>query len=640
MSFQFGRWNTDGKPVDLDYLEKVKSVIAPYGPDGAGSCIKAGIAILYGAFYTTKESRRETQPHITAPGLIITWDGRLDNRQELIRELPKVLTINSTDVSIVAAAYEEWGSDCFAKLIGDWAVSIWDANSRSLVLAKDPIGARHLYYSIEKDQVIWSTILDPLVLFAGHSFALNEEYIAGWFSFFPAAHLTPYVGIHSVPPSSSVLIREGKHAVTKYWDFDPYKEIRYGTNAEYEEHFRAAFTEAVRRRLRSDCPILAELSGGMDSSSIVCIADTIIARGSAETPRLDTVSYYDDSEHNWNERPYFTKVEERRGRTGCHIDASSLDVFDRDFAVDHFAATPGSVSRPNETAMRYSACIVSGGNRVVLSGLGGDEVTGGVPTPVPELADLLAACRWRSFAHQLKTWALTKRKPWLHLLFGVIRTFLPPSMTIAMNSRRPAPWIRPDFVGRNATAFHGAIPRIHLFGPRPSFQDNLLTLDGLCRSLTMTPLPSSPVYEKRYSYLDRDFLEFLFSIPPEQQLRPGHRRSLMRRALVDMVPPEILGRKRKAFMVRTLATSLSNHWQRLFEKTDSMTCVSLDLIDPDCFKEALQKASDGAEIPTFPLLRTLSLETWLKNVVKRGILQCPQIQVESMHASTLHSVSS
>ena len=58
----------------------------------------------------------------------------------------------------------------------------------------------------------------------------------------------------------------------------------------------------------------------MDSSSIVCMADTIIARGAAETPRLDTISYYDDSEPNWNERPYFTKVEEKRGRTGCHID--------------------------------------------------------------------------------------------------------------------------------------------------------------------------------------------------------------------------------------------------------------------------------------------------------------------------------
>src|SRR6266699_275968 len=350
MSLQFGRWNFDGKPVDRDHLEKVKPVLAPYGPDDAGSYSKGNISILYHAFHTTKESHRETQPHVTSSGAILTWDGRLDNRADLIRQLGDVVTIGSTDVEIVAAACERW-SDCFAMLVGDWALSIWNPNNRSLILAKDPIGTRHLYYSIDKDQVTWSTILDPLVLFAGKTFALCEEYIAGWFSFFPAAHLTPYVGIHSVPPSSTVLIRTGKHTISRYWDFDPDKKIRYRTDGEYEEHFRAVFAEAVRRRLRSDSPILAELSGGMDSSSIVCMADTISARGTAETPRLDTISYYDDSEPNWNERPYFAKVEEKRGRTGWHVDVSpkargekialepSKDVYNRSLA------TPGNDGR-------------------------------------------------------------------------------------------------------------------------------------------------------------------------------------------------------------------------------------------------------------------------------------------------------
>src|SRR6266849_5075940 len=170
MSVQFGTWNLDGKPVDQSYLEKVKPIIAPYGPAEGRSHARTGISILYRAFHTTKESRRETQPHATESGAVMTWDGRLDNRAELIQLLPDVLTINSTDVSIVAAAYEKWGTDCFAKLIGDWALSIWDANLHSLILAKDPIGTRHLYYALDKDQVTWSTILDPLVLFPGKTF--------------------------------------------------------------------------------------------------------------------------------------------------------------------------------------------------------------------------------------------------------------------------------------------------------------------------------------------------------------------------------------------------------------------------------------------------------------------------------------
>src|SRR5262249_26217189 len=157
-----------------------------------------------------KESHRETQPHVTASGAILTWDGRLDNREELIRKAGGVVTAASTDVAIVAAAYDQWGNDCLASLIGDWALSIWSSRTRSLILAKDPIGTRPLYYSVDSQQVTWSTILDPLILFAGRTFSLCEEYVAGWFSLFPAAHLTPYVGIEAVPPSSSVLIRPGR----------------------------------------------------------------------------------------------------------------------------------------------------------------------------------------------------------------------------------------------------------------------------------------------------------------------------------------------------------------------------------------------------------------------------------------------
>src|SRR5208282_748075 len=241
MSVQFGIWNFEGQPPAPDYIEKVSATLAPYGPDSNESYSNDGLSILYRAFHTTKESRREKQPHISFSEAVITWGGQLDNRAELISELRDSATVNSTDVDIVAAAYEEWGANCLGKLIGDWALSIWNPRERSVLLAKDPIGTRHLYYFFDNNQVTWSTILDPLVRLAGKTFALNEEYIAGWFSMFPAVDLTPCVGIHSVPPSSFVLLRPGKHAVDKYWDFDPKNKIRYRTEAEYEEHFRVVF---------------------------------------------------------------------------------------------------------------------------------------------------------------------------------------------------------------------------------------------------------------------------------------------------------------------------------------------------------------------------------------------------------------
>src|SRR5260370_11647860 len=126
MSVQFGKCNFDSKPVDPADLDKVRPVLAPYGPDGEGYICRANLGILYRAFHTTKQSRGEQQPCIAASGAVITWDGRLDNREELIGQRIGDLSGQSSDLKIVAAAYEHWGSNAFARLIGDWALSIWD----------------------------------------------------------------------------------------------------------------------------------------------------------------------------------------------------------------------------------------------------------------------------------------------------------------------------------------------------------------------------------------------------------------------------------------------------------------------------------------------------------------------------------
>jgi asparagine synthase (glutamine-hydrolysing) len=611
MSVQFGRWNFDRKPVEQEYLEKIQPLLVPYGPDDLGSYSKGNVSMLYCAFHTTRESRRESQPYVSPSGAVITWDGRLDNRSKLISDLLETTTAHSTDVEIIAAAYERWGSSCFARLIGDWAVAIWHPIARSLTLAKDPIGVRHLYYSFDNNQVIWSTVVDPLVLFAGKAFALCEEYIAGWFSYFPAAHLTPYVGIKSVPPSSCVLIRDGQARVEKYWDFDPHKRILYRSDAEYEEHFRTVFGEAVRRRLRSQNPVLAELSGGMDSSSIVCLADRLMADGKADTPRLDTLSCYDDSEPNWNERPYFTKVEEKRGRTGTHIDVSRRVMFN--FGNDRFAAIPGSEYWPTDEVRRLAACLIAQGNRVVLSGIGGDEVMGGVPTPILEFEDLLANGQFRILAHKLKIWALHKRVPWLHLLLATVNRFLPSPTFNLRKEGEPGAWLDSGFVKRNRAAMQPFRRRVSLFGSLPSFQGNLATLQSLQKQLACDILQSEPLCEKTYPFLDRSLLEFMYAIPREQLVRPGRRRSLMRRALKDVVPADILERSRKAYVSRSPIGALQMARVQIKELLADSSAVEHEYVDVVHLARAMDSILNGEETKEWSLLmKTVIFELWLR----------------------------
>ena len=312
-------------------------------------------------------------------------------------------------------------------------------------------------------------------------------------------------------------------------------------------------------------------------------------------------------------------VEEKRGRVGRHIDTSSRGPLQFRFADDTFAATPSAGGQKSDARKAFDAFMDLHGARVLLSGIGGDEVTGGVPTPIPELADLVAGACIRTLAHRLKLWALEKRMPWFFLLYEVIRKFLPPVVT-TRPERLPG-WLQPGFVQRNRAALLGYEKRLTLTGALPSFQETLSTVDILRQQLGSLALPMGPTCETRYPFLDRDLLEFLLAVPPEQLVRPGQRRSLIRRALAGTVPQPILDRRRKAFVVRgpTIAASMLS----ILQSDGSMLCSQFGIVDEGLFAQNLALTRAGCEIPIVPLARTLLIESWLKHAVARGVLKAP-----------------
>src|SRR6266851_6452844 len=145
MSVQAGIWNFDGQPISREFLAQISQGVKEYGPDDETTFLDGPIGMLYRPFHTTTESRLEHQPHISASGRIIMWDGRLDNRDELISCLGDDLRDYLTDVSIVTAVFDRWGTSGFSKLIGDWAITIWDPREKELILSVDYIGIKHLF---------------------------------------------------------------------------------------------------------------------------------------------------------------------------------------------------------------------------------------------------------------------------------------------------------------------------------------------------------------------------------------------------------------------------------------------------------------------------------------------------------------
>jgi asparagine synthase (glutamine-hydrolysing) len=600
-------WNFDGKAVDPEHIAKIRRVLEPHAPDGFTICVKGACAMLYSTVHTTQESRRERQPVTCPADTFLMWDGRIDNSSELRRSLDNTGP-DDIDREIVASLWERRGTRCLGDLIGDWALSVFNHYERTLVLAKDFLGTRPLYYFRRSRYVAWSNLLEPFITLE-NKLTLCEGYLAGWLAGFPEAHRTPYQEIHSVPPASLVRITSRTTKVERYWDFRP-QPIRLKSDAEYEEQFRVLFFESVRRRLRSRAPVLAELSGGMDSSAIVCAADILAAKEGV--PPIETASFFDDSDPNWNERPFFTAVETQRSHTGFHLNVASDGRLlpDRN---GRFPVTPAHGACLSESQTHLSGFLSRGGFRVLLSGVGGDEFTGGVSTGLPELADLVSRGNLVAFLQRAFLWSLALRKPLLHVAGKTLRSFLPTHWASRSRTQWPMPWMKPAFRRNNRRFLRAHGTRFRWPGPLPTFQENLHALDGLRRQIACAELPASASCEKRYPFLDRNLLDFLFNIPREQLVRPNQRRSLLRRALRGIVPDIVLDRRRKAFAVTSQLKTISTDWARISELVETMSLASCGVIDSKILARTLDEARRGLEVPLLSLTRVLRLEWWMQD---------------------------
>jgi asparagine synthase (glutamine-hydrolysing) len=621
MSVQAGVLHFDGDPVDQKALFNIGRTVAEFGPDGETAYFRNSLGMIYRPFHTTAESHAERQPFNFGSGRVMTWDGRLDNRDELSRLLGIAQHVAPTDVALVAEAFEHWSTDCFQRLKGEWALSLWDSRANELILARDCIGVRQLFYYPKPGTIIWCSYLAALAI-GTTALTICDDYIAGYLAFYPDAHLTPFAEIHSVPPGHFVRVRHGKTTVHSYWSLKCRETIRYKTDTEYEDHYRHLFRQAVRRRLRTDTPILAGLSGGYDSTSIVCMADDIMAHDGVEAPKVDTFSYFDSKEPDDDDYIYVAKAEEKRGRVGFHCEMEgSGDSLSLEYPV--FAAAPGFSLR-EEIKPVLSRVVELHGYRVALSGIGGDEMNGQPLDFRVQMADLLIHFHPLQTARQLVAWSLITRVPWVQLFAQSIAELLPLSVRVHLSKRAQInPWILPRFAQEHRMA---AQQLEYAEGSRfwqPSARDARQTVATLSRLVThITP----SVVEQRYPYLDVDLIEFLTSIPLDQLLRPGDRRSLMRRSLAGLLPAKTLTRKTKAAAARCYSLTMQKHWDKVESLFHASFSSVFGYIDANLLREALLALRNGHVPPDFTrLLKALSLELWLRDVCARGLLRTPSL---------------
>jgi asparagine synthase (glutamine-hydrolysing) len=617
MSIIFGTRQAEGQHVEEKQLLALAHATDRYAPDGTFVQAEGRVGMGFQPYHTHQRSYLESQPAIDGRGNMLTLDGRLDNYVELC-ELLAIQDTNTSDSLIALAAFERWGAHCFSQLIGDWAVALWSRSERSLYLARDPAGTRTLYFDHANGALVWSTYLETLQS-RRSSLLLEEEYAAQFLCAQPLRDLTPYKGILAVPSAHFLTFHNDRVMRRCHWNPVTKGIIRYRSETEYEEQFFDLFKQSVMRRVREGDGILAELSGGIDSTSIVCMSDLIRASRTSPAERLlDTISYYDPDEASWNEEPYFSITEARRGKSGVHIRTSSLDQNFRPIdGLDGLYLLPGADAAALSRERHLEQHIGRNKYRVIMSGVGGDEMLGGVPMPMPELGDYLMSLNVMRLITKSIEWSSVDRTPLLVVLCRATAytrdTFWPSSINKTV---LPA-WVDRRLCGECLDGDQRNKLYCNPFRDRVTEISNGRTWLSVTDSLPHLRPNLLARYEYRYPYLDRDLVDFLFRIPREQLLRPGQRRSLMRRSLRDVTPKEVLERKRKAFLAHGPFESLAREQEHLKTLLRPSLISEFGMVNEDLLLSALESTANNLTPQLLPaLIRAIAFELWLRSMAR------------------------
>ena len=271
-----GILHLDGRPVSRDDLSRLSRHLSHRIGDAEGTWIDGPIGVFVRVLHTTEETAGEQQPWHDSR-LTVTFDGRLDNRGELMRalDLPVDQEAITGDAAIVAGTYQKWGDECASHLLGDFAFIVWDRLEQRLFGARDVIGIRPFYYRLEPSRLLWAPEPHALLRYDGTAPAPNEGVVGEFLANAVTDKCeTLLAGITRLPPAHTLVIDRGGAHIRRYWDIDPSRELKYRHEREYVEHLDMLLREAVAARLRASGPVGVLLSSGLDSSTVLGVART------------------------------------------------------------------------------------------------------------------------------------------------------------------------------------------------------------------------------------------------------------------------------------------------------------------------------------------------------------------------------
>jgi asparagine synthase (glutamine-hydrolysing) len=582
LSRLIGIWHFDSRPV---HARDVAWVL-----EGLGACsheheaVRRGPGLVMGPFCA-----------VSLEGSICSWDGRLDNRQDL---LPQSGHAGSLDSTLALNLYETRGPDGLGKLVGDWSLVIAEPARSLVVLASDYAGIRPLYYCRTADSLRWSSSLSHLVRWTGNT-ELDDEYVAAFLTRGSAAHRTPYRGIYPVPPGRAVCVSPRNVSTHLFWDLPVERETKLKNSAEYEEQLRELFAEAVAVRLPLKGQACAELSGGLDSSSVVCMADRV----GPEKPVTFTYTYTGSTDEK-----YVRVVERARGLTSVRLD---LDEFPFIAANQAGMAAPAWWGPRFDELARRLASIEAG---VFLTGQLGDFVMGNTVDDSGQAADYVRNGRWVGAAREAYAWSRSLGIPIYPVLWKAFR---------AAYSQWSPPMESHGYRMEHSLA-SGLLTKVCLKsddGPAehrwreasPGRRSRFRALSAILDSRSLQVPEALQHISYTHPFAHRPLVEFMLTIPSGEVCRPGGPRNLMRRSFGSLLPPPILQRRSKASYGGAYRDALLPLATGMLQRPSQVQLLSRGYVDRGSLIERLSRFVYGLECNEPQLRQLLLFEFWLRH---------------------------
>ena len=542
---------------------------------------------------------------------VLVFDGRIDNRRELVAELSgRGVDAPADDAGLTLAAYRAWGNACPAKLIGDFAFGLWDDGARRLLCARDPLGVRPLYVLVRGDLVGFASQLRQLRALGPETPPLDVEYVAERLALpvdRPGSGRTPYRGLSRLEPGHRLVAEKGRVRIERYWEWRARAGGGHRNDEDHVDEFRDTFSKAVASRMSGSEPVWTDLSGGLDSSSITSMASRLCGRS-----RLSPITVV-FGESTWSdEREWAAAVQRAFALERHDIDGDVHHPFSRlAEAVRHWEEPHGAAAFFG-VHEEYARLMAGSGVPVLLSGIGAEAVVLSKHQEPVHLADLLRRGRLMQLWRELDRWQRALKMPLSNLAFGYA---LRPLMGRAGISYGWTPgghdWIDRGFAARwnlRDRARSGNMPRA---GRGAADQWHVERIGWITGFLLRGYLERA--CDIRYPFLHRPLVELALAMPWSLKAVPGEPKAVLRRAMKGILPERVRRRTQNASTGHAAYNGLRKEWRVLEEIVDSSVLVDLGAVDRERLRTALHLARQGHAPDLGGLLSTLTLDAWLQH---------------------------